>query len=186
MRKWSLISIILVVLLLATTSFWLGVTPKSNLVEVSNLSSIPDFFLEGVHITQFDSKGEKTQQTQAKELKHYNSIRDTVLVAPIITDYQNNDIWVVSAQNGIIKNTTNDIILSDTARAVKNPDTKQETIFSADTFRYLNQDNILIGEGNISINSAKEHIQADTITAFLDSNTLEIKGSVRGTYETNN
>jgi len=187
MKKWSLVSIALVVSLLASTTFWVGTKPKVSLVETSTLAFTPDFFLQGVNARRFNEAGNIIEKVVAQEIKHYDLEAGILfLTFPKITKYQIDTNWTISANSGNILIDSNDITLSEMANAVKGLGSNEQIILTADTIKYIDKKQILTSVGNASLHSAQEHIQADEITAFFKSNTLDIKGSVRGSHETLN
>ncbi|TBR44786.1 LPS export ABC transporter periplasmic protein LptC [Marinomonas agarivorans] len=183
MRKWPLISIILAVVILVSTTFWFGVTPKSTLVEASNLSSTPDFFAQGITILQYNRVGELTQEVHAEELKQNQTAQTTTLSQPLLIQYQDNTSWHISARSGDIVSKSNNIILSGDVTAIKDQGSDTSVTLFADKIQYENKKNLLTGTGNIAIHSASSNIKADKITLFIDTNQLSLEGSVRGTHE---
>ena len=186
MKKWTVISIILVTILLGSTSFWFGATEKINLVEKSSLTLTPDFFLQNVIATRFNQTGKIVEKTEAAELKHYETTKQSTLIHPKITKYQQNNIWELNSSSGNILDGSKNITLTDQVRAVKAPKSNNKTTILADLMRYTDNKKTLIGEGNTSIQSIQGIIKADKITAFIDTDKIEIEGSVRGLYETKN
>lgn len=182
-RKWSVISIVLAVILLVSTTFWFGVTPKATLVEISNLSSTPDFFLKGVHSSVFDENGKISEEIEAKELKHFPSNNEVSLVFPKVTSYQPQSKWEVSGDFGKISEDENLVRFTDNAQAIKDKNTEDQVVIAADVIEYFDNDQKILGTDNTSITSTNELITADTFTALIKQNTMEIKGSVRGIYE---
>ncbi len=94
--------------------------------------------------------------------------------------------WTISADSGRIKNDSNDITLSTMAKAIKDLGSNEQITLTANTIKYLEKEQILTSVGNASIYSAQEYIQADEITAFIKTNTLDIKGSVKGSHDISN
>ena len=184
MNKWPLLSIVLVVALLASATFWFGVTPKTSLVGTDSLSSTPNFFVQGITVSQYNEKGELAEQIKAKEYKHYENRSIALLTFPEITKSQSGNTWQISAKKGSITNENNNLTFEGKVQAIKNKGLDNEITLSADKMEYFDKHKTLIGLGNTSIVSARETIQADKITLFINTNILNIEGSVRGTYDT--
>lgn len=184
MNKWSLLSIVLVVALLVSTTFWFGVTPKTSLVETDELTATPDFFLQGVTISQYDAKGLLVEQMQAQELKHYNATRVTQLVEPKVSYYQQSNTLEVSSTSGKIMDESNNMTLLNNVNVIKNKDSNAPIALLADQIDYIHAQKELIASGDVSVTSIGSKISADKVTLLIESNTLNIEGSVRGIHET--
>lgn len=182
MKKWPLISIVLAAIILASATFWFGVKTKNTLVETDSLSSTPDFFAQGIAILQYDKTGNLTQELHAKELKHNQTTKQTKLVAPLLIQYQDNNSWHIGSNFGDITKET-DILLSGNVTATKDEGTDKAVTLLADKMLLNSTKNIIKGTGNITINSAQTNIQADSITLLINSNEINLEGSVRGTHE---
>jgi LPS export ABC transporter protein LptC len=184
-QKWTLVSIALGAMLVFSSTFWFGLTPKQSLVQKSELESAPDFFLEGVETKTFNIDGQLTEKLLAKEIKHYPMQGESHLIEPIVSRTQNGSIWVASSETGLIKDSSNDILLNGSAKITNQSNESVPTVITSNSIIYTDKDQSITSLGKANITSAQGNIKADTITAFTSTNKVTMQGSVRGSYEQN-
>ncbi|AEF55014.1 LPS export ABC transporter periplasmic protein LptC [Marinomonas posidonica] len=170
--------------IIAVALFWYQTTPKVNLVATESLSSTPDYFITDVKAQRFDAQGKLIEAIHAKQTLHYIQAAKTLLEQPNVDRYSTDSSWHAEAQQGIIEDGSNDILLTNNAEAVKKYQQSEDILLNADAIHYLDQDKSLTSQGNATLTSTQGKTSAGTITTYINSEEVIMTGSVRGNYET--
>lgn len=187
MKKWAFISMMLAIALLASTTFWIGNSPKSSLVTPETFASAPNFFMQEMSSSRYDLSGKLVEKLEAQEAKHYQT-QDGLLFLdkPNIQIHSQDASWIIQSNAGMAAMANNQITLTNKVKAVKDSNTDRQVTLMSDTLNYSSVENTLVSSGNVSVTSSQENIAAEKISTNLNSSTLTIEGSVRGTHETHN
>ena len=172
-------------LILFALTFWYGTMPTQNLVETDSLRSSPDYFITDVKVREFDSKGNLIETLDAEQTLHYIAKSRTLLEKPSIERQSASGSWSAKAEKGVIEDGSNDILLTDNARATKKYLQSEDIKLSADNVHYLDKDQSLTSYGNATLISSQGDTSAGEITTYINSEEVVMTGSVRGKYETN-
>ena len=164
--------------------FWYGATPIKNLVPTNSLSSSPDYFITQLNVKEFDSNGALIETLNAEQTLHYIDQSKTILESPTINRQLKSGSWSAEADKGVIKDGSNDILLTENARATKKHLESGDITFSADSVHYLDKHQSLTSSGNATLISTQGKTTASTIITFINSEKVVMTGSVRGKYET--
>ena len=171
-------------LALAASVFWYGATPKQSLVEANSLSSSPDYFITQVNVKEFDINGMLIETLDAQQTLHYISKSTTLLAFPNIERHSISGSWSAKADKGVIDDGSNDILLTNNARAIKKYLQSEDIKLTADSVHYVDKDQSLTSDGDATLISTQGETSASTITTYINSEEVIMTGSVRGTYET--
>lgn len=164
--------------------FWFGLTPPADLLSNQALESTPDYFLEGVTANEFDANGIKQRTIVSEKLLHYADRDITLLTTPDIQQWsQDRSVWHASAENGEIKDGSKDILLKGAATVVRQRQDGGTMTLAADAIHYLENQQILVSEGNASVISAEGSTKADKIQYDQASEQAQLEGNVTGYYE---
>ncbi|RBP80585.1 LPS export ABC transporter periplasmic protein LptC [Marinomonas rhizomae] len=163
---------------------WYGVTPTTNLVETDSLSSSPDYFITKVKVKEFDIDGRLIEELDADQTLHYTAKSKTLLESPNMERYSKSGHWSAKADKGVIDDGSNDILLTENARATKKYLQSEDIKLSADNIHYLDQNKSLTSYGNATLTSTQGETSAGKITTYINSEEVVMTGSVRGKYET--
>lgn len=176
---------IIALFVLATFSFWYGTTVATkNLVSTKSLSSSPDYFITKLNVKEFNLDGLLIETLSAEQTLHYINQSKTLLENPNVSRQSQSGSWSAKADKGVIEDGSNDILLTENARAVKKYLTSDDITLSADSVHYLDKDQSLTSSGNAILFSTQGETSANTITTFINSEEVVMTGSVRGKYET--
>ncbi|TYL48065.1 LPS export ABC transporter periplasmic protein LptC [Marinomonas sp. IMCC 4694] len=170
--------------LVLSAVFWLGTSPKQNLVATDSLSTSPDYFITQVKITAYNTNGELVETLNAKQTLHYVAQSKTLLESPNIERFSETGYWNAKADKGIIDDGSSDILLTENAQAIKKYRLSENIQLVADNVHYLEQDQSLISYGNAMLISTQGETSAGKITTYIHSEDVLMTGSVRGKYET--
>ena len=176
--------IIVAILTLSMALLWHGATPKKNLVEANSLNSSPDYFITKVNVNKFDITGSLIETLNAEQTLHYISESRTLLKSPKVKRKSKSGSWSATADKGIIHDGSNDILLTQNARATKKYLQSEDLILSADNVHYLDKDQSLTSYGNAMLLTTQGETFANEITTYINSEEVVMTGSVRGNYET--
>jgi lipopolysaccharide export system protein LptC len=171
-------------IILAASLGWYGVTPKTNLVETDSLSSSPDYFITKVKVKEFGEDGALVEIMDAEQTLHYIANSRTLLESPNVERYSKSGHWSAKADKGVIEDGSNDILLTENARATKKYLHSEDIKLSADNIHYLDNDKSLTSHGNATLISTQGETSAGEITTYINSEEVVMTGSVRGKYET--
>ncbi|GAA0220830.1 LPS export ABC transporter periplasmic protein LptC [Marinomonas primoryensis] len=171
-------------LVLVASLFWYGATPKQNLVEANSLSSSPDYFITQVKVKEFDINGMLVETLNAQQTLHYITKSKTLLEFPSVERHSISGSWSAKADKGVIDDGSNDILLTNNARATKKYLQSDDIKLTADSVHYLDKDQSLTSQGNATLISVQGETSASTITTYINSEEVFMTGSVRGKYET--
>ncbi|SHF61068.1 lipopolysaccharide export system protein LptC [Marinomonas polaris DSM 16579] len=163
---------------------WYGAAPIQNLVQTDSLSSSPDYFITNVKVKEFDADGLLIETLDAEQTLHYIAKSTTLLQTPNVERYSKSGHWSAKADKGVIEDGSNDILLTENARATKKYLQSEDIKLSADNIHYLDKDQSLTSYGNATLISTQGETSAGTITTYINSEEVVMTGSVRGKYET--
>jgi lipopolysaccharide export system protein LptC len=178
------LSIIGAALLLVVSLGWYGTSPMQNLVQTESLSSSPDYFITKVKVKEFDTNGTLIETLDAEQTLHYIAKSKTLLETPSVERYSKSGHWSAKADKGVIEDGSNDILLTENARATKKYLQSEDIKLSADNIHYLDKDQSLTSYGNATLISTQGETSAGIITTYINSEEVVMTGSVRGKYET--
>lgn len=171
-------------ILIAAALGWYGTGPKAYLVETDSLSSSPDYFITKVKVKEFDNDGTLIEKLDAEQTLHYIAKSRTLLENPSVERYSKSGHWNAKADKGVIEDGSNDILLTQNARATKKYLQSEDIKLSADNIHYLDNDKSLTSYGNATLLSTQGETSAGEITTYINSEEVVMTGSVRGKYET--
>jgi lipopolysaccharide export system protein LptC len=180
----KILPLIVVLFILVALSFWYGVTPSKNLVSATSLSSSPDYFITKLNVKKFNADGLLIEILNAEQTLHYVNQSKTLLENPNINRQSKSGSWSAKADKGVIEDGSNDILLTENARAIKKYLGSEDITLNADNVHYLDKDQSLTSSGNAILFSTQGKTSANTITTFINSEEVVMTGSVRGKYET--
>ena len=163
---------------------WYGATPIQNLVQTDSLSSSPDYFITKVKVKEFDADGLLIETLDAEQTLHYIAKSRTLLETPHVERYSKSGHWSAKADKGVIEDGSNDILLTENARATKKYLQSEDIKLSADNIHYLDKDQSLTSYGNATLISTQGETSAGEIKTYINSEEVVMTGSVRGKYET--
>lgn len=186
MRKWQILSVGSALVIVFVLFFWLGVSPKQNLLQLDSLKDTPDYFLTNVEVKSFDDQGEMFETIIADQVKHYNRSSRSLLINPKIDKANNDVLWKAEGDSGVVEDGSRDIMLTGNSKVTKNPGKPEEIQLTADKINYRDIDQILISHGNALLHSPQGRTQAEEIVARIHSEQVEMTGAVRGLYEPTN
>jgi len=168
----------------AALVFWYGATPIQNLVQTDSLSSSPDYFITQVKVKEFDVDGLLIETLNAEQTLHYVAKSRTLLEKPSVERHSKSANWSAKADKGVIEDGSNDILLTNNAKATKKYLQSEDIKLNADSMHYLDSDQSLTSHGNAILISTQGETSAGTITTYINSEKVIMTGSVRGKYET--
>lgn len=171
-------------ILIAAALGWYGTVPKAYLVETDSLSSSPDYFITKVKVKEFDADGSLAETLDAEQTLHYIAKSTTLLESPKVERYSKSGYWSAKADKGVIEDGSNDILLTENARATKKYLQSEDVKLKADNIHYLDSNKSLTSYGNATLTSTQGETSAGIITTYINSEEVEMTGSVRGKYET--
>lgn len=184
MKTIKVSALTLVMLGLITASFWYGTTPTKNLVETNSLTSSPDYFITKVSVKKFDHTGSLIETLNAEQTLHYISKSKTLLESPEVERRSKSGSWNATADKGVIEDGSNDILLTQNARATKKYLQSEDIFLNADNVHFLDKDQSLTSYGKAALLTIQGETFADKITTYINSEEVIMTGSVRGNYET--
>lgn len=164
--------------------FWANSSPKKNLVTADDLSSTPDYFITKINAKEFDQNGNLIETLTAKKGLHYTQEARTLLETPEVKRTDSTGKWEATGKKGIVDDGSRDILLTNNATAVKHYLESPDITLNADNIHYLDKDQTLTSTGNAELHSTQGETSADTIVTYINSEQVEMTGSVRGKYET--
>lgn len=172
------------ILTLVATSFWYGTAPIKNLVETDSLSTSPDYFITKVNAKEFDSSGSLIETLNAEQMLHYVSEAKTLLESPKVERRSKSGGWNATANKGVIEDGSNDILLTQNAKATKKYLQSEDIVLNANNVHYLDKSQSLTSYGNAMLLTIQGETFADKITTYINTEEVVMTGSVRGNYET--
>ena len=164
--------------------FWYASKPTQNLVQTDVLSSSPDYFITKISVKAFNDKGLLIEQLSADQAFHYIDKSETLLESPNVERRSDSGSWNAKADKGVIHDGSNDILLTENAKATKKYLQSEDITLTADSVHYLDKNQSLTSSGNATLFSTQGETSASKITTYINTEEVLMAGSVRGKYET--
>ena len=186
-NKLSSILVILLITLIALTSYWLKLEVIKELnSKKSLLASGPDFYLDEFSAQQTTENGDIKFILDGKKMTNYDYLNKTYLKNPKFTKYENGNPYSwITGKNGEITNLGDEIIVSKNVILMRLATSKKKAMkLSTDTLNILPNSDIIFTRSPVKM-IQEPNIEISGVGMKFDKkeNTFKLLGDVRVHYE---
>lgn len=168
---------------------WLGQlahAPKAR--EAGALGHDPDYFIENFDATAFDVNGNPRYSLSAARMTHYMDVDTTELDAPKFAR-QGADAphALVQAKRGLISPRGDEVEFIGDARMVREREAGEPPLeLASEQIRVYPELERILADKGVVMKEGRSEVRAAGMAADGKQRTLELKGRVRGVYESRN
>lgn len=177
----------LLVALIAGLSIWLLPEQQEQQPLPINRGGVAvDTFMENFTTQVLDSRGRPQYILRARHMEHYPHDGHSELEQPLLTLYQDDEQWTVSAARGVLEKNNEKIMLHgevmidkhlrDDPAPVLQIQTRELLVLPPQSYAETDQQTRII-QGNSTIDSRG-------VRAFFEEKRIQLLSQVRGVYET--
>ncbi len=186
-NKLSSILVMLLIALIALTSYWLKLEVIKELnSKKSLLASGPDFYLDEFSAQQTTENGDIKFILDGKKMTNYDYLNKTYLKNPKFTKYENGNPYSwITGKNGEITNLGDEIIVSKNVILMRLATSKKKAMkLSTDTLNILPNSDIIFTRSPVKM-IQEPNIEISGVGMKFDKkeNTFKLLGDVRVHYE---
>ena len=186
-NKLSSILVILLITLIALTSYWLKLEVIKELYsEKSLLASGPDFYLDEFSAQQTTENGDIKFILAGKKMTNYDYLNKTYLINPKFTKYENgNPFSWITGGNGEITNLGDEIIVRKNVVLMRLATSKKKAMkLFTDSLNILPNDDIIFTRSPVKI-IQEPNIEINGVGMKYDKkeNTFKLLSNVKVHYE---
>jgi lipopolysaccharide export system protein LptC len=186
-NKLSSILVMLLIALIALTSYWLKLEVIKELrSEKSLLASGPDFYLDEFSAQQTTENGDIKFILDGKKMTNYEHLNKTYLKNPKFTKYENGNPYSwITGKNGEITNLGDEIIVRKNVILMRLATSKKKAMkLSTDSLNILPNSDIIFTRSPVKM-IQEPNIEISGVGMKFDKkeNTFKLLGDVRVHYE---
>lgn len=176
----------LVLLVIASTSWWLARQEEPEPEAIQESADTADYYLEGFSALNLTVEGKPRQRLSALKMAHFPADDSTELKKPRLTLYdEGRPPWRVQAESGWVSGDGEVILLQGEVRIDRSasPETRPIHIVTSD-LRIQPSDNYAETEAPVEVRSFKDTLTAKGLQGwFQPPIRIKLLANVRGRYD---
>lgn len=143
-----------------------------------------DSFLTNLSVKEFSKDGQLIHYLQTPLMQHHPKTNTNLLRKPHLIITENNQApWEIRAEKARAKKDHTITLIHHVMIEQKASESKASTLLKTEKMIYFPKEKRASTTQKVTIQQAKNHMQAVGMNAYLDDNKVELLSHVRGRYE---
>lgn len=187
MLKSARIRLVIVILLLASTSFYWGLfgTHQKPITQLSEDPNRIDFFIRDAFITVFNEQGSIAHHVESPLLQHLPAPEWTLLELPVITRPNDAGFLQISSDHAKMLDDDSEIELAGNVKVIDNSLSDSPWILTTSILTFLPPENYAQTAAPVLIVQGKQRTDAIGMKAWFSEHQVDLLSEVSGYYVPN-
>lgn len=163
---------------------WLSVTNKNDSDETlqpADNQPYTEVFINNFRITAINAQGQANYILSGKHLERYSNSDDAMVKRPVLNFLQENNHWLVTADQAIVNNKTRIITLNDNV-VMQQQDKPRAVKISSDIMHINTEQQIAYTDTQVIIQQGLSRMRSTGMTFDNRKGLLKLKHNVNGYY----
>ncbi len=163
---------------------WLSVTDKNysdETLQPADTQPHIEIFINNFKISNIDTRGQANYILSGKRLERYSNSDDAMVSLPVLNFLQENNHWLITADQAIVNNRTNIITLNDNV-IMQQQDKPQSVQISSDIMHIDTSSQVAYTDTQVNIRQGPSRMQSTGMRFDNSKNILELNHNVNGYY----